>query len=189
MKTPRRRRRRAPSLGIGLALIRLAIALAWLVAAVPAQAAVTMTFWSHEFGRYFPHAFVTLHGTPDAGGAAVEASYGFTAKSLSLKILFGTVPGKVEPPAPDYVARSRARFAVVLSDAQYAAIRGLAAAWDEKTGDARYNLDHRNCVHFVKEAARIAGLGGLDRPKLMKKPDAYLRAVAAANPGRVELLP
>ena len=65
---------------------------------------------------------------------------------------------------------------------------GLIAAWDEKTGDGHYNLNQRICVHFVKEAARIAGLTDLDRPKLMKKPRSYLQSIAAANPDRVTIV-
>jgi hypothetical protein len=162
----------------------LLAALLW-IAAAPAWAGVTITFWSHEFGNSFPHAFFTLRGVPDAGGPPVDANYGFTAKAISPAILWGTVAGKVEPSKPNYIAGSDAQFAVVLTDEQYAAILRHVAAWDEKTGNARYNLNKRNCVHFVKEAARIAGLTDLDRPKLMKKPRSYLLSIGAANKARV----
>lgn len=166
-------------------LLRPLLALCLLVAALPAQAAVTITFWSHEFGNSFPHAFITLRGVPDAGGAPVDANYGFTAKSVTPALLFGSVPGEVEPSKPAYIAGSDAQFSVVLTDAQYAQVLALIAAWDEKTGDGRYSLNRRNCVHFVKEAARIAGLTDLDRPRLMKKPRSYLRSIGEANAARV----
>lgn len=156
-----------------------------LALAVPAQAAVTVTFWSHEFGQSFPHAFITLRGTPDAGGAPVDKDYGFTARSISPAILFGAVPGRIWSAKPDYIASSDAQFSLVLTDAQYAQVLALIAAWDEKTGDSIYRLNDRNCVHFVKEAARVVGLTGLDHPKLMKKPRSYLLAVQAANEARV----
>ena len=163
----------------------LAFLLLWLGTALPAQAAVVITFWSHEFGNSFPHAFITLRGTPDAGGATVDADYGFTAKTVSPALLFGTVPGRVEPAPRSYIEKSDAQFSVTLTDAQYAQVLALIAAWDEKTGDGHYNLNNRNCVHFVKEAARVAGLTGLDQPGLMKKPRSYLLAVEAANEGHV----
>ena len=167
-------------------LFHLALALLlWLGVALPAQAAVTVTFWSHEFGNSFPHSFITLRGTPDAGGAPIDMDYGFTAKTVSPAILFGNVPGRVMQNGRSYIASSDAQFAVVLTDAQYAAMLKLVSAWDEKTGDGTYSLNNRNCVHFVKEAARLAGLTGLDFPKLMKKPRSYLLAVQAANEGRV----
>ena len=165
-----------------------AAALAFVLTAMPAQAAVTITFWSHELGNSFPHAFITLRGVPDAGGPPVDANYGFTAKSVTPALLFGSVPGEVEPAKPSYIAGSDAQFSVVLTDAQYAQALALIAAWDEKTGDGRYNLNNRNCVHFVKEAARIAGLTNLDRPKLMKKPRSYLQSIADGNAGRVTKL-
>lgn len=156
-----------------------------LFGALPAWAAVTITFWSHELGNSFPHAFFTLRGVPDAGGKPVDANYGFTAKTVSPALLWGTVAGRLDISKPVYMAGSDAQFSVVLTDAQYNAVLGLIAAWDDKTGDGRYNLNTRNCVHFVKEAARVAGLTGLDQPKLMKKPRSYLQSVAAANDGRV----
>ncbi|MFG6282306.1 hypothetical protein [Sphingomonas sp. S6] len=169
-------------------LLATALLLSSLFGAAPAWAAVTITFWSHELGNSFPHAFFTLRGVPDAGGAPVDANYGFTAKSVSPKLLMGTVAGRLDISKPFYIAGSDAQFSVVLTDAQYNAVLGLVAAWDEKTGDAHYNLNQRNCVHFVKEAARIAGLTDLDRPKLMKKPRSYLQSIAEANAGRVTVV-
>ena len=163
-------------------LLTVLTGLLWLLVAPTAQAAVTITFWSHEFGNSFPHAFVTLRGTPDAGGAPVDTAYGFTAKAVTPAILFGDVGGTLDLPTTGYMADSDAQFSVVLTDAQYAQELALAQAWNGPSG-TRYNLNKRNCVHFVKEAARIAGLAGLDQPKLMKKPRSYLLAVDAANPG------
>ena len=165
-----------------------------LITTVPAQAAVTITFWSHDFGNNFPHAFVTLRGVPDAGGELVDTAYGFTAITVSPALLFGNVGGMVEVPKTAYIGDSDAQFSLVLTDAQYAQELALAQAWGGKAAgetavakhaDTRYNLNRRNCVHFVKEAARIAGLVGLDQPKLMKKPRSYLLAVGAANASAV----
>lgn len=168
-------------------LLRVALLFS-IFGAWPAQASVTITFWSRDFGNYFPHAFFMLRGTPDAGGAPVDASYGFTAKSVSPALLFGNVKGRVERPKPAYMAGSHVRFARTLTDVQYAAILSLVREWDEKTGDATYNLGKRNCVTFVREAARRAGLTIVDFPKLMKKPSSYLRAVVAAQPQAVTVI-
>lgn len=159
-----------------------------LVAAVPAQAAVTITFWSRDFGNYFPHAFFTLRGVPDRGGQTIDASYGFTARSVTPALLFGNVKGRVETPKLTYMEGSHARFAVTLTDAQYDEILRLIAGWSEKTGDSTYNLGRRNCVHFVREAARVSGLESVDHPKLMKKPSSFLLAVETANRDRVTIV-
>lgn len=153
--------------------------------ALPAQAAVTITFWSHELGNSFPHAFFTLRGTPDAGGAPVDTNAGFTAKSVSPALLMGPVAGKLDIARPGYVASSDAQFSVVMSDTQYNAVLRLVDAWSEGKPDSVYRLSDHNCVTFVKEAARIVGLTGLDQPKLMKKPRSYLKAVEAENLGRI----
>jgi hypothetical protein len=166
-------------------LLGLLLTLSALLGAMPAVAAVTITFWSHELGSSFPHAFFTLRGVPDAGGAPVDANYGFTAKAITPKLLMGTVGGRLDIAKPGYVNTSDAQFSVVLTDAQYGRVLALIAAWDDKTGDSHYNLTNRNCIHFVKEAARIVGLSVLDQPTLMKKPRSYLQAVEAANAGAV----
>ncbi|MEG3166899.1 hypothetical protein U1737_01675 [Sphingomonas sp. LB3N6] len=153
--------------------------------ALPAQAAVTITFWSHELGNSFPHAFFTLRGVPDAGGARVDTNAGFTAKSVSPALLMGPVAGKLDIARPSYVASSDAQFSVVMTDAQYVAVLRLVEAWSEGKPDSVYRLGDHNCVHFVKEAARLVGLSALDQPGLMKKPRSYLKAVLAGNAGRV----
>lgn len=163
-------------------------ALLLCLAALPAQAAVTITFWSHEFGNHFPHAFFTLRGTPDAGGPAVDLNYGFTPKSISPSILFGPVKGRIDIAKPGYMEGSDAQFSIVLSDAQYAAVLALVDEWDEVKGDGTYRMNDRNCVHFAQEAARRAGIVTLDFPALMKKPRSFLKAVAAANAGQVTVI-
>ncbi|WP_375288648.1 hypothetical protein [Sphingomonas sp.] len=165
-------------------MIRLLLQLAAMLllhAAVPAQGAVTITFWSHEFGNSFPHAFFTLRGIPDAGGPPVDRDWGFSPDTIGPAILFGPVKGVIEQAKPAYLRGSDAQFSLVLTDAQYAAILALIDEWSP-AGDPTYRLETRNCVHFVQEAARRAGLSVVDFPRLMKKPRSYLKAVAAANP-------
>lgn len=145
-------------------------------------AAVVATFWSHDQDDSFPHAFFALKGVPDTGGAPIDANFGFTAKSLTPAILLGTVGGKVESNRPGYMRGSDARFSVTLTDVQYRAIIALIAEWNAKSD---YNLNKRNCVHFVAEAARRSGLVVPNLPNLMKKPKSFLIAVGQANPGRV----
>ena len=94
-------------------LLATALLLSSLFGAAPAWAAVTITFWSHELGNSFPHAFFTLRGVPDAGGAPVDANYGFTAKSVSPKLLLGTVAGRLDISKPFYIAGSDAQFTLV----------------------------------------------------------------------------
>ncbi len=157
-----------------------------LGAPVPAQAAVTITFWSHELGDDFPHAFFTLRGVPDAGGPPVDISYGYTLRNVSPAALFGPVPARLDLTTPGYMRRSDAQFSLTLTDAQYRDMVSLAYEWSRP--EVTYILNSRNCVHFTKEAARRLGLAGVDQPKLMKKPRSYMQALAAANAGRVTMI-
>lgn len=154
---------------------------------MPASASVTITFWARELGSYFPHAFVTMRGVPDAGGAPVDLNIGFTAKHISPAVLFGKVKGMLEPANSIYMGRSDAHFSMVLSDAQYVAALRAIREFGPK-GNQTYELNHRNCVSFVQEVARAIGLAGTDQPRLLKRPRSFLDAVEAANPGKVTLL-
>jgi hypothetical protein len=45
-----------------------------------------------------------------------------------------------------------------------------------------YNLNRRNCVHFVAELARTAGLRVENAERLMKRPRSFLLHVRSLNP-------
>lgn len=153
----------------------------------PASARVTITFWSQEFGQNFPHAFFTLYGTLDATGEPVDSSFGFTPKAITPAILFGNVPGRIDYTTDKYIAKSNAHFSTEISDAQYGAILSLVEEWGEK-GDHHYSLNRRNCVHFVAEAMRRAGLKVEEPARLMKKPRSFTQSIAVLNTGTVAVI-
>jgi hypothetical protein len=154
-----------------------------LLALSPSQAAaqIVVGFYSHDFGSSFPHAFITVSGTPTRGGAAVAANFGFTAQSVTPALLMGSVAGKIEKSSPKYIAGSDRQFAVSVSDAQYDALLALIEKWSTLPGKS-YNLNRRNCIHFVGEAAQTLGLKVVIDPKLIKKPRSFLLSLIALNP-------
>ncbi|MHA6723411.1 hypothetical protein [Sphingomonas sp. RS2018] len=157
-----------------------------LLLPLPAWAEVRMTFWSHDTSNYFPHAFVTLKGKIDATGEPVDTSYGFTLNGLSPAALFKSVPAHIDFTAKSYIRRSNAHFTVVLNDAHYMAIKALAEEWGAP--GSKWNLNRRNCVHFVAEAARRAGLTVVENRKLMKKPKSFTRSLIPLNQGRIAVV-
>lgn len=162
---------------------RLAL-IAFILILLPAQAwaAVEIAFYSRELGgNNFPHAFVTVKGTVDATGEAVDTSYGFTAKAVSPAILLGSVAGEVVVEGERQVARSDRQFAVTLTDAQYAAVMAVVERWRTR-GQPSYNLSRRNCIHFVGEIAQAAGLRVEYPRQLMRRPRSYLQHVRGLNP-------
>lgn len=169
---------------LAASLVRSLLALLLLFGlAAPAAAAVEIAFYSRELGgNNFPHAFVTLRGTVDATGEAVDTSYGFTAKAISPAILFGSVAGEVIVEGDQQIARSDRQFALVLSDSQYLSVMNVVQAWRDRRQPS-YNLNRRNCVHFVAELARTIGLRVEDADSLMKRPRSFLQHVRAQNPG------
>lgn len=154
-----------------------------LMALFPAQAhaQILVSFYSHDLGSTFPHAFFTLSGTPNRGGAPVVTNYGFTAKSLSPAILMGPVVGEVETLSAKYVESSDRQFTVKISDAQYDALLALVDKWRKVPGKS-YNLNKRNCIHFVGEAAQLLGLKVDINSKNVKKPRAFMLSLIALNP-------
>ncbi len=172
-----------------LTVLRRVIAVALLagtLVASPAWADVSLTFWSRDSSSYFPHAFVTLKGTVDATGEVVDTSYGFTLDSVSPVALFKSVGSHIDITNKSYMLTSDAQFRVRISDAQYAAIKSQVADWGAP--DVRWNLNKRNCVHFVAEIARRAGLTVIEDKRLMKKPKSFTLSLIPLNPGRVSVV-
>lgn len=155
------------------------------LAAAPASAAVSITFYSKELGASFPHAFVILEGTPDRGGPRIEEDYGFTAKTISPAILWGKVAGEViTDHSVSYVKGSDRHFTLSLTDAEYDRAMATVARW-RAAKQPSYDLDRHNCVHFVAEIAASVGLTA-DTKRFMKKPRSYLEALTEANRGRLQ---
>jgi hypothetical protein len=149
----------------------------------PAAAAVEIAFYSRELGgKNFPHAFVVLTGTVDATGERVDTSLGFTAHSVTPAILFGSVAGEVLVQREGQIALSERQFAVTLPDERYRAVLAVAESWRGRPQPS-YNLNRANCVHFVAELARAAGLRVENAARLMKRPRSFLQHVRGLNPG------
>jgi hypothetical protein len=164
-----------------LSVLIAAIALAWSPAA---WAAVTLTFHSYDgsknFGR-FAHTFVVLSGTDDATGRPVDENYGFSARHLSPRILLGPVEHIMMTEKPAYIARTRRHFSVVLTQDQLDAVRREAAAWRDHPGKY-YDLDTRNCIHFVARMAELAGLRAPVPKAMTRKPGTWLEYLRGLNP-------
>lgn len=148
----------------------------------PADASVEIAFYSRELGgNNFPHAFVVLRGTVDATGEPVNTSYGFTAKAVTPAVLFGSVAGEVIVERPQQIARSDRQFAVTLRDEQYNRVMALVDEWRGRAQPS-YNLNRRNCVHFVAALAETIGLRVDYVDRLMKRPRSFLIHVRSLNP-------
>lgn len=165
----------------GLRLILLSLLLLCAGLPAPARAEVVVSFYSHDFGDRFPHAFIVLTGKIDATGEVIDANYGFTATSVSPAILFGSVKGEVQVSKPDYIAKSDRQFDVIVDDATYARLMAKVAEWRDRVQPS-YSLNKGNCVHFVMELAEVVGLTVNRKSKLFKKPKSFLIEVKGLNP-------
>ena len=161
-------------------LAHLLLAALVLLGASPAAAAVEIAFYSRELGTRFPHAFVTLKGTPDRGGAPVDTNWGFSATAISPAILMGAVKGAVYSESAGYISGSNRHFRLTLSDAEYDAVVATVQKWRDLKQPS-YNLNGQNCVHFVADVAATLGMAADKTGKLMKKPTSYLASLTAAN--------
>lgn len=155
----------------------------------PARAEMLMTFYSHDFnGNYFPHTFIRLQGTVEETGEIVDTNYGFTAKNISPAILLGSVYHEVSTVEPDYLARSQPHFTLRIDDAKYREIMGHVGIWRNIPGKG-YRLGSRNCIHFVMEAAALAGLKVNRESRFFKKPKSFLLEVKSLNEGLTVIQP
>lgn len=147
-----------------------------------ANAEVVATFYSHDFGDHFPHAFVKLEGKVDTTGERIDTNYGFTAVSVSPAILMGSVKGMIETKGDKYIASSNPHFSLRLSDFEYARFMTLVNKWRNMPGKT-YNLNSRNCVHFAMEAAALLGLNINRKSKFFKKPKSFMLEMMKLNSG------
>jgi hypothetical protein len=166
-------------------LSRLLLALALLLIA-PAQALaeVRITFYSHEFGSNFPHAFITLEGKDDRTGDKISANYGFTATHVTPAILLGSVKGEIFSRSPEkdkaYLASSDRHFSFTLSDTELDTVMATVEKW-RALPQPSYNLNRQNCVFFIADVAASLGMAA-DTPKaLMKKPRSYTEHLTRTN--------
>ncbi|WP_422060177.1 hypothetical protein [Sphingopyxis sp.] len=164
-----------------LRLMLLTLLACCLGVAVPAQAAVTVSFYSHDFGDRFPHAFIVVKGTLDGSGQAVDNNFGFTAKNVSPAILMGSVKGYVQTSQSDYIAKSDRQFSVVVDDATYGQLIAKVREWQDRKQPS-YSLNKANCVHFVMELAEVVGLRVNRKSRFFKKPKTFLLEVKELNP-------
>jgi hypothetical protein len=153
-----------------------------IFASCVAKAEVLVTFYSHELGQNFPHAFIKLTGTVDSTGEVVDTNYGFTARSTSPAILLGSVSGMIETKSAKYVRNSKPHFSMRLSDADYRRVLDTVTAWRNIPGKS-YNLGKRNCVHFTMELAALLGLSINRQSKFFKKPTSFMLELLRLNPG------
>lgn len=155
-----------------------------LTPAAQAPAAVHISFYSHEFGANFPHAFITLEGQDGRTGDKISANYGFTATHVTPAILLGSVRGEVFSRSSDkdaaYLASSDSHFTFSLSDAEYDAVLATIEKW-RKLKQPSYNLNRQNCVHFVADVAAALGMKADTPSALMKKPRSYTQHLTRTN--------
>ena len=156
------------------------VAAAALVLPARADAAVEITFYAREFGSQFPHGFVVLEGTPDRGGDRINTNYGFTATHVTPAILFGSVRGVVEPSSEGYVRGSEAHFGLVLTDEEYDRVMATVARY-AALRQPSYNLNRRNCVHFIADVAAALGMAATVPRNLNRRPRSFLELLIRQN--------
>ncbi|MDJ0641617.1 MAG: hypothetical protein QNJ15_02265 [Erythrobacter sp.] len=160
------------------------LALLALVWSGPALADVQIHFHSFNgsvlFGRY-PHTFIVLEGELESTGETVNENYGFSARKVTPAILSGPVEHMVLAESEKNVKKTNRHFTITITDAQYHRIIKEVRAWQNAPGKY-YDLEKRNCIHFVGEMAKILGLK-VDYPKkMLRRPKKWLNHVAAMNP-------
>ena len=160
------------------------IAICVMVAfATPARADVDVTFHSFNgsvlWGRY-PHTFVVFKGTL-AAGHTVDENFGFSAKYTSQAITSKPAEHVILHEDPDDIAGTNNHFTVRVSDAKYREMRAEIERWRTYPG-RYYDLDERNCIHFVARMAEMVGLRAPVPSDYLRRPKAWLNYVTRLNP-------
>ena len=164
-------------------LLRMAGLVALLFMAsfsVAARAEVTVTFYSHDFGKNFPHAFFVAKGAT-ADGKPVDTAFGFTAVNVTPGILFGSVKGHVKAPPPEYIASSNPHFTVKIDDGKYQKLMAVVQKW-QAIPQKSYSLNKRNCVHFINDVIKTLDVKTNLKTANWKKPRSFMEEVMKLNP-------
>jgi hypothetical protein len=161
--------------------------LAGLLPALPANAAVTITFYSHRFHLFhgftteFPHGFVVLSGTTDTGQKIAGTELGFSATNFYARALLFPIEGALDDKLPDgYVSEALYHFSFQLTDAQYQMVMATADRW-RNAPQPSYDFYTRNCVTFVRDIAVASGLTVSYSRKFIHDPKAFLDDAATRN--------
>jgi hypothetical protein len=161
--------------------LRLVLALFW---AGPALAEVQIHFHSFNgslvWGRY-PHTFVVFEGTLEKSGAVVDENYGFSARTVTPAILSGPVEHMVLAETEKNIRNTNRHFSITLTDEEYVRVLKLIQSWMDAPGKF-YDLETRNCIHFVGEIARLIGLKVEYPEDMLRRPKAWLNHISAMNP-------
>ena len=163
-----------------LRIAGLALLLMTASFSVTARAEVAVTFYSHDFGKNFPHAFFVAKGET-SDGKKVDTAFGFTAVNVSPTILFGSVNGHVKAPSADYIASSNPHFTVKVDDRKYRELMGVVQKW-QAIPQKSYSLNKRNCVHFINDAIKTLDLKTNLKTANWKKPRSFMEEVMRLNP-------
>ena len=164
--------------------LALFVSLLALLMPVSASAEVLLSFHSFSgsvFSGRYPHTFIVLEGTLDATGERISENYGFTAREVSREVLQGPVEHMIQVEPPKYIASTKRHFTVKLSDAQYRQIKAEVERWRTAPGKY-YDLDRRNCIHFVGAMADIVGIKVNYPQSMLRKPRQWLDHLAKLNP-------
>ena len=159
------------------------IALLALVWAGPALADVKIHFHSFNgsviVGRY-PHTFIVLDGTLK-NGKRVWENYGFSAREVTPAILNGPVRHMVLKESDRNIRKTNRHFTMTISDAQYFRIVREVRKWQKMPGKY-YDLEKRNCIHFVGKMAQLLGLKVTYPKNMLRRPKAWLNHITKLNP-------
>lgn len=150
----------------------------------PVLADVQVTFHSFNgsvLGGRYPHTFVSLSGDLAASGKPVAENYGFTAKNVSPAILRGPVMHEISIEKIKYLKSTNRHFTITISDIKYRQIVAEMRKWRDTPGKY-YDLDRRNCIHFVGAVAKIVGLKVSYPQKMIRRPKKWLNHISAINP-------
>ena len=149
-----------------------------------AQAQVMLSFHSFNgsyFGGRYPHTFIVLEGSLEGTGERVNENYGFSAKSIGPSVLMGPVEHGIFEEEQKYISSTNRHFTVQISDAMYRAVVQEMKVWRDAPGKG-YDLDNRNCIHFVGRIAQMVGIKVSYPWELRRKPKEWLNHVAKLNP-------
>ena len=98
-----------------------------------------------------------------------------------MAVLNGPVEHMILEETERNIRRTNRHFSLTISDEQYHQIVREVSTWQNAPGKF-YDLETRNCIHFVGKMAQILGLTVEYPDNMLRRPKKWLNHITELNP-------
>ncbi len=108
-------------------------------------------------------------------------NFGFSAVYSSQAMTNDPAEHEIVVEEDDTIRETNRHFSITVSDEKYRQMRREIERWRNYPG-RYYDLDERNCIHFVATLAEMVGVQADVPERFLRRPKAWLNYITRNNP-------